>query len=359
MLERHTLSETSQQIIRNFIKEHLGENKLSFNKNSYWNNHASFIISAAERRGLKSIEVAPKEFIFFDGKDPVGGISKMVTSLVSFQAVRVGASKPLSKRLFASAGIPVPKGRIFKRNADQDALEFFSQIDTQVVVKPSAGKSGNGITTGISNIKQFERGWTKAKKESTTTSSILVEQHVSGLDIRAMVVGERVIAAATRLPAFVQGNGRDSVEELTNTEIVKRSTNAYLKRMPLNIDYDWLHKQGIRINDVPSDGSIIFLNGTANLHQGGEQVDITNIIAPELKEIAVAAAQSVPGMTVAGIDMLVKSVSTATDAVVLEANTSANINVHHLPAYGKPVDVGGAIVDELIRQSPRGRIAYY
>jgi hypothetical protein len=37
--------------------------------------------------------------------------------------------------------------------------------------------------------------------------------------------------------------------------------------------------------------------------------------------------------------------------VVLEANTAANITVHHLPAYGDAVDVGGALVDEMIRIS--------
>lgn len=222
-----------------------------------------------------------------------------------------------------------------------------------MVIKPANGRAGDGITTNVSDLAQFDRAWSRAVEASTSKHKIMLEAHVTGLDVRAFVVGDRVVAAATRLPAFVQGNGQDSLVDLVEAKSSVRAENAYLRKMPIQVDYDWLAGRGWKATAVPEDGEIVLLNGTVNIHQGGEHVDITHELSPELQQIAVRAAQAIPGLTVAGIDLLVESPDSVHNAVVLEANTSANISVHHVPAYGQPVDVGGAIIDEMLRQAPR------
>ncbi|MGM1029994.1 MAG: hypothetical protein ACQEWM_09010 [Actinomycetota bacterium] len=92
------------------------------------------------------------------------------------------------------------------------------------------------------------------------------------------------------------------------------------------------------------------LNATANLHRGGVNVDVTTRIHPGLQRLAVDAARAVPGLSVAGVDLMVPAVESADGAIVLEVNAGANISMHHLPAYGAPVDVGAAIVDEMLRR---------
>ncbi|MGP9727956.1 hypothetical protein, partial [Glutamicibacter sp. AOP3-A1-12] len=115
------------------------------------------------------------------------------------------------------------------------------------------------------------------------------------------------------------------------------------------VDQEWIKSSGISLDFVPPLGEIVTLNGAANIHQGGEHVDVTGLICNDLKIMAINAAASIPGLVCGGIDLLIDSLDTVKGAVVLEANAKANISVHHLPAYGQPVDVGAAIVREMLR----------
>lgn len=326
---------------------------LPFNKSSVAGNHRGFIIHAAKQRNLTVKNLSQDHCAFFDQGIAVGGMYKMVTSLVSHPAISATNSKPMTKQLLAKAGVPVPAGRSFSQNHFDEAAEYFQQQQKPMVIKPANGRAGDGITTNVSDLAQFDRAWSRAVEASTSKHKIMLEAHVTGLDVRAFVVGDRVVAAATRLPAFVQGNGQDSLVDLVEAKSSVRAENAYLRKMPIQVDYDWLAGRGWKATAVPEDGEIVLLNGTVNIHQGGEHVDITHELSPELQQIAVRAAQAIPGLTVAGIDLLVESPDSVHNAVVLEANTSANISVHHVPAYGQPVDVGGAIIDEMLRRAPR------
>ena len=179
-------------------------------------------------------------------------------------------------------------------------------------------------------------------------SRIVVEEQVTGLDVRAFVVGGHVVAASVRVPAYVVGDGRSSIANLIRRKQARRQTNIYLSRGVISADEQYLRSQGRSLDSVPERSEVVVLNRVANIHQGGENIDVTGMISPELKDLAVQAARAVPGLHVAGIDLMVPALDQHEGAVVLEANTSANIAMHHAPAYGEPVDVAGAIVDEML-----------
>ena len=82
-------------------------------------------------------------------------------------------------------------------------------------------------------------------------------------------------------------------------------------------------------------------------------MDVTELVHPDLLELAVDAIRAIPGLGVAGIDLLAPDIGSADGAVVLEANVEANIRVHNCPAYGRPRDVAGAIIDEMIATARR------
>ena len=60
-----------------------------------------------------------------------------------------------------------------------------------------------------------------------------------------------------------------------------------------------------------------------------------------------------PALGLGGIDLMTPDLGTADQAVVLEVNVEANIRVHLCPAYGKPREVAGAIIDEMIATAAR------
>ena len=116
------------------------------------------------------------------------------------------------------------------------------------------------------------------------------------------------------------------------------------------VDEQHLRGQGRTPESVPEHSEVVVVNRVANIHQGGENIDVTAEISPGVKDLAVRAARAIPGLHVAGVDLMVPALDQHNGAVVLEANTSANIAMHHAPAYGEPVDVAAAIVDEMLAQ---------
>lgn len=275
----------------------------------------------------------------------------MVTSLVSANAVFVCKSKHLTKQLLRRQGVPVAEGKHFTAAEYAKALDYFESRAWPVVVKPNGGHGGQSVTSNIRDRESFQSAWRSAVGATAAKSSIIVENYVSGLDIRAFVVGDRVAGASTRLPAFVVGAGARSIRQLVHEKAEARKRHAYLSRMPISVDEVWLAAQGYSLDSTLPDGEFVTLNGTVNLHQGGENMDVTELMSDEVKGLAVAAANAIPGLTLGGVDLLVKSLDSSAGAVVIEINTAANISVHHAPAYGNPVDVGRAIVDEILRRS--------
>src|SRR5699024_4312302 len=81
--------------------------------------------------------------------------------------------------------------------------------------------------------------------------------------------------------------------------------------------------------------------------------EVTHAVHPELQQLAIQSAQAIPGMTVAGINLIVKDPTVPDDAAVLQPNVAANIALRDAPADGNSVDVAGAIVTPLIRNAPR------
>lgn len=333
--------------VKEFISQHL-EGRLRLNATGNSGAHTDFILAAARKRGLTVKKVDPG-FYFYENNSVVGAVRNMLTSLVSSTAHTICNNKRLTKEMLEASSVATPKGEAFSAENIDQAREYFESLQVPAVVKPFGGGAGNGVSCGIRTQDHFNSAWDAATAARGTGTGIIVEEYVSGVDIRAYVVGSRVVAAATRLPAFVVGDGVRAISDLVEVKTTERQQNAYLRRMPLTVDEIWLEGSGYTSRSIPPAGEVVTLNSTVNIHQGGEHVDVTDIMCAELKELAVSAAAAIPGLGAAGIDLLVKSPADHEGAVVLEANTKANISVHHLPAYGSAIDVGGSIVDEMLR----------
>lgn len=343
------LSVFQQLYVKKFVTEELAD-RIPFNESNHPGAHTEYIVAAARKSGLH-VQKVGLGYYFYRENVLVGGVRQMLSSLVSSVALSACNNKRITKELLASSGVSTPSGATFRRDERDLAYAYFLNLARPAVVKPSDGIGGAGVTCGVVGGEQFGEAWNKSIAASPSHGSIIVEEYVTGVDVRAYVVGEKLVAAATRLPAFVIGDGGSTLAELLERKRTMRKRNAYLRRMPIAIDEAWIQNSGHTLNNIVEKDNVVVLNGTVNLHQGGEHVDVTDILSPEVKELAVRAASAIPGLGAAGIDLLVKSPRIADEAVVLEANAKANISVHHLPAYGKAVDVGNAIIAEMLRQN--------
>lgn len=102
---------------------------------------------------------------------------------------------------------------------------------------------------------------------------------------------------------------------------------------------EFLEARGYRKTSVPARDEIVIINPYIVLRYGSSIVDITDIIHPGIKQIAVKAAHSIPELEVAGIDLLVTDINDPTTARVLEVNTAPGPSMHKFATYGKTRDV--------------------
>ncbi|KUH99373.1 N-acetylglutaminylglutamine synthetase [Mycobacterium sp. IS-3022] len=248
--------------------------------------------------------------------------------------------KRLTRRLVAEAGIKVPKGRL--ATFDEKDHEFLEEVG-DVVVKPTRGEQGKGITVGVSGPDELDAALARAREEHP---NVLIEQRAEGDDLRLVVIDGKVVAAALRRPAEVVGTGHHTVRELIEAQSRRRSAaTGGESRIPIDaVTEATVTEAGWTFDDVLPEGQRLRVRRTANLHQGGTIHDVTAKVDPHLCDVAVKAAHAI-GIPVTGIDLLVPDV-TEPEYVFIEANERPGLANH------EPQPTAKAFVDFLFPGSP-------
>ena len=120
--------------------------------------------------------------------------------------------------LVAEAGIAVPKRPAGHRSTKSDH-EFLAEVG-DVVVKPTRGEQGKGITVGVDGPDELTRRW---RGPASSIPEVLIEQRAPGDDLRLVVIDGKVVAAAVRRPAEVIGTGHHTVRELIEAQSRRRA----------------------------------------------------------------------------------------------------------------------------------------
>jgi GNAT-family acetyltransferase (TIGR03103 family) len=251
--------------------------------------------------------------------------------------------KRLTRRLVSEAGIRVPRARL--ATFDEGDYDFLREVG-EVVVKPTRGEQGKGITVGIladSGPDELAAALARAREQHP---EVLIEQRVSGSDLRLVVIDGRVVAAALRLPPEIIGTGDHSVRELIQAASRRRSAaTGGESRIPLDeVTEATIAEAGWKLDDVLPEGTRLCVRHTANLHQGGTIHDVTSQVSAELCRVGVAAAEAI-GIPVTGIDLLVPDVA-GEDYAFIEANERPGLANH------EPQPTAAAFVDYLFPRRP-------
>ena len=109
---------------------------------------------------------------------------------------------------------------------------------------------------------------------------------------------------------------------------------------------------------MPPGDEIVYLCATANLSTGGTAIDVTDIVHPDNREMAVRAAGAI-GLDVAGVDFLTDDISKSykeSGGAICEINAAPGFRMHVSPSEGKPRDVAGAVIDMLFPSGSASRV---
>jgi GNAT-family acetyltransferase (TIGR03103 family) len=305
------------------------------------NPYARIIADEAMRRGIW-VEVLDAEAgemrLSHGGRNVV--TRESLSEYTSAVAMSRCDDKRLTRRIVSEAGIVVAKGRL--GTFDEADHAFLDEVG-DVVVKPTRGEQGKGITVGVDGPEELKTALARAREQHP---EVLIEQRMTGDDLRLVVIDGKVVAAALRKPAEVIGTGHHTLRELIEAQSRRRAAaTGGESRIPLDeVTEATLTEAGWSFDDVLPEGHRVRVRRTANLHQGGTIHDVTAEVNPHLCEVAVAAAEAI-GIPVTGIDLLVPDV-TGPDYVFIEANERPGLANH------EPQPTAKAFVDFLFPGSP-------
>ncbi|RCX11058.1 cyanophycin synthetase [Extensimonas vulgaris] len=315
------------------------------------------IVEAAAARGIPWRRLTRGSLVQFGWGSKQRRIQAAEIDSTSAVAESIGQDKDLSKRLLHAAGVPVPRGRPVE--SVDEAWQVALEIGLPVVVKPQDGNQGKGVTVNIVDRTGLEEAYRSAAEYGT----VMVERYLPGYDFRLLVVGDELVAAARRDPPQVLGDGQHTVRELVEqvNQDPRRGEGHATALTKIRLDDIALARlaaQNLTPESVPAKGQRVILRNNANLSTGGSATDVTDDVHPEVAARAVAAAQMV-GLHICGVDMVAQTVLRPLEEQsggIVEVNAAPGLRMHLAPSYGKPRNVGQAIVERLFAHGQDGRI---
>jgi GNAT-family acetyltransferase (TIGR03103 family) len=288
-----------------------------------FNPYARIIVEEAHRRGI-DVQVDDADagmFTLSHGGRRVR-CRESLSDLTSAISMSLCQDKSLTHKVLKAAGLNLPAQQL-AGNAD-DNLAFLDE-HLRVVVKPLDGEQGQGVAVDLQTIDEVQQAIEAARRFD---SRVLLESFHEGLDLRILVIGFEVVAAAIRRPAEVVGDGQHSIGALIKAQSRRRqAATGGESKIPLDQEtLRTLHSAGYDYSSILPTGEHLFVRRTANLHTGGVLEDVTAILHPTLVDAAVRAARALD-IPMVGLDLMVSAADQA-DYVFIEANERAGLANH-------------------------------
>jgi len=287
------------------------------------NPYASILVEEAYKRGIdvQIDDAAAGLFTLSHGGRRIR-CRESLSDLTSAISMSLCQDKCLTHKVLSQAGLNVPTQQL-AGNAD-DNLAFVEE-HARVVVKPVDGEQGNGVAVDLDSIEQVQQAIEAAR---AFDSRVLLESFHEGLDLRIVVIGFEVVAAAIRRPAQVIGDGQHRIQRLIEAQSRRRqAATGGESRIPLDAEtLRTVQAAGYDYDSILPAGQVLAVRRTANLHTGGCLEDVTAVLHPVLADAAIRAARALD-IPVVGLDLMVPAADQP-DYVFIEANERAGLANH-------------------------------
>jgi len=319
------------------------------------------LVEEAVHRGIPYIRLNDQSLVQLGYGVYQKRIQATTTANTNMIAVDIAGNKHATKKLLGDMGVPVPKGY---RIRDEEELEdTVESVGFPVVIKPLDGNHGKGATVGIKSLEDAKIAWEKAKEYSRW---IIVEKQLQGADFRVLVVNNRLIAVAERVPAHVRGDGKQTIQQLIDETNSDPRRGYGHENVLTQIDIDnqtmrCIKKAGYELETVLKKGEKLYLKTTANISTGGTAIDVTDEVHPENVFLFERIARII-GLDVAGIDVIAPNVSEPlreTGGGIIEVNAAPVFRMICVPGEGTGRNVAGTVIEMLYPPGAESRIPIF
>ncbi|MBV1756397.1 MAG: cyanophycin synthetase, partial [Dethiosulfatibacter sp.] len=307
------------------------------------------IVDEATSRGISHFRLNEESYVQLGQGVRQRRIQATMMDNTSALGVEIADDKENAKKLLSSMGIPVSDGRSVW-SADE-ALKAAETIGYPVVVKPLIGNHGRGITVNVTSAEELLVAYEIACEVCETC---LIEKYLEGFDFRILVIDGKFVAAALREPAYVVGNGKDTIRQLI--EEVNKDPNRgighekNLTRITIDTMMErLLAVKQLTLESVLAKGAKRYVKSTANLSAGGTALDVTENVHP-LNQLMAERISQIIGLNVIGIDIIADSLEKPLNnhsAGVVEVNAAPGFRMHLNPTKGTRRNIASHIVNML------------
>lgn len=287
------------------------------------NPYARIIVDEARGRGI-AVEIVDADegyFILTRGSNRIA-CRESLSELTNAVAMSRCQDKYVAHRWLADLDVKTPQ---FQLAGDEKDNEAFLAQHGQLVVKPTMGEQGRGITVGVTSADELATAVETAAREG---GRVLLETCHPGQDLRIVVISYQVVAAALRKPPEIVADGRHTVQELIE-KLSRRRQAATDGESRIPIDAETrrcVAKAGFDLDERPPAGTVVAVRKTANLHTGGTMEDVTDRLHDGLADAAERIARRLD-IPVVGLDFMVEDPEQP-EYVFIEANERVGLANH-------------------------------
>ena len=316
------------------------------------------LVRAAEERGIPWLRLNEQSLVQFGHGRYQQRIQATITGRTPYISVELAGDKEETNKILSSHGLPVPRQILV--SSQTDAIKAARRLGGPVVLKPWNGNHGRGITINITEDDDIRAAFAAAQEHSR---SVIVETFQPGDDHRLLVVNGELVAATRRTPGHVVGDGRSTISELV--EVVNQDPRRgvghekVLTRLELDREANlMMERVGYDADSVPKADEVVFLRSTANLSTGGTATDVTDVIHPDNREMAVRAVRAI-GLDVGGVDFISPDITESYRRIggaICEVNAAPGFRMHVAPSEGTPRDAAGPVIDMLFPPASPSRV---
>ncbi len=316
------------------------------------------LVKSAEERDIPWLRLNRYSLIQLGHGHHGKRIQATITSETRHIAVEITSDKDETNTILGDLGLPVPRQLLVY--SEREAVRAAERVDYPVVVKPLNANHGRGVSINLADQEAVRVAFGNAREHSRT---VIIESFIEGLDHRMLVVNGELVAASKRVPGHVVGDGESTIEELV--EVVNQDPRRGIghEKVLTRLEFDHqaerlLELKGYTRETVPEKNEVVYLRSTGNLSTGGTAVDVTDIVHPDNRQMAIRAAGAV-GMDVCGVDFLTTDISESFQVIggaICEVNAAPGFRMHVAPSEGTPRDAAGPVMDMLFPPGTPSRI---
>jgi cyanophycin synthetase len=263
--------------------------------------------------------------------------ARIAYPFTSEAARKLSIDKAKSYDFAVKQGFSIPYTRDAEGISSEDARRLFRAYG-KLVVKPTDSSQARGVTLNITSQDQLVRAITHAK---TISSRVLVQQQVSGEELRLTVIEGKVENILLRQPARIIGDGVLAINELVRVENKQRQSLHFEHITYPQLTAELIDARLLSSQRVPGRGEVVALSDSALINRGASVQNVTNTVNPSyIRAIENLVADLGAGLIVVDIFCIDYTLPmTKSNCWLIEFNTAPALKMYYGCRDGKQYDI--------------------